>query len=1063
MEDPAKEPTVIKDEAEKTAAKDDDDDAVAVAAVAVEAETPGGESPTFFSDEKGNLKVVNLVVHRPCTIFFSIIVVCILINIWLFSIIARNGQPFTVDAVNFDVDDVRSVQYDSFRLAREEVLELRDNEKDEEEATPIQSDIFEFIYWVFEGETDNVFGSADSIKDMKKTFDLYMDDPDYDKFCVLNYRDAKPDASDLECTLPTTPLIAYFASSWDSEMAGAVIETLKDTEFVDTFNDLSLCYALQLFCDQVPDDTSPQDIQRVVALFTNVTAITSTWDMKGELVEDFEQVTELMSYLIQLDILRGGLIFGYDSNFSIDNPRSKYSRGVFAWGAPLDIDGDLDGNITVDVEQDAESKREEDNEVFKEYIIENFFDEMKEIADTGYSDNLNSYYFGGFLIFDEILNIVQLDALLAIISLTFVFIWLRINTGSFFLAGVGIFEIFCSIPLAWFFYRAVFQIKYFGFLNTLTIFIVAAIGADDIFIFMDAYKQSKFRDPNNLQSLENRMSWVYRRTGTAMAITSATTCAAFLCTLITPIVDIRAFGVFAAFVILMDYVLVMTLFCTAVVIYHDRYEDKKVCCGCCGPCGKSDPSPTEAAKTALESGEADEKDDKVSNFFRTKFASFIMGPKNRILIFLVYAAWISVGIWKTTQLEPVRETEQFLDENNPLQKSFSIINSEFPTAEEDPSTLVYFVWGLGLVDRTGINLMLNPESTGTPTYLDSFDFNEQCQTQLAEACTKLKSDASYAPFIKRKNGAGSILCFIDEMAAYSVKGDLTDNCDYAEKQLWMNETWQVPPEDMAEFMEGFLEQQSCVDQTRTVASSYASEIGWDGQSMKYVALSAESEGLDPFTAPPQEFTRSKYDGFISIQEELDALVSEHCTGDSIMTDLEQKFIFMNNQRIYVRTAYQSAIVGVAIAFVVLLLATRVFHIALFASLSIVSVLVSVVGMMVMLGWQLGSIESILIAVIAGFSVDYVVHLAHSYEDADGDTTARVTAAFGDMGISVMNGMITSIAASIPLFFCQLSFFAKFGTFLCLTIAFSWVFANFVFMSALAQFKLPIKHGKGFHL
>merc|ERR1711935_651481 len=79
-------------------------------------------------------------------------------------------------------------------------------------------------------------------------------------------------------------------------------------------------------------------------------------------------------------------------------------------------------------------------------------------------------------------------------------------------------------------------------------------------------------------------------------------------------------------------------------------------------------------------------------------------------------------------------------------------------------------------------------------------------------------------------------------------------------------------------------------------------------------------------------------------------------------------------KIYMRTAVQSAIVGVAIAFVVLLLATRVFHIALFASFSIVSTLVSVVGMMVMLGWQLGSTESILIAVIAGFSVDYVVHL-----------------------------------------------------------------------------------------
>merc|ERR1712224_341259 len=145
-------------------------------------------------------------------------------------------------------------------------------------------------------------------------------------------------------------------------------------------------------------------------------------------------------------------------------------------------------------------------------------------------------------------------------------------------------------------------------------------------------------------------------------------------------------------------------------------------------------------------------------------------------------------------------------------------------------------------------------------------------------------------------------------------GDLTDNCDYAQKQLYKNETWQIPPEDLADVMEEFLEQQSCVDQTRTVASEYDGEIGWDGTSMRYAAISVESEGLDPFSAPPQEFTRSKYDGFLSIQEDLESIVAEHCGGDSIMTDLEQKFIFM-------------------------------------------------------FGYQLGSIESILIAVIAGFS-DY---------------------------------------------------------------------------------------------
>jgi hypothetical protein len=41
-------------------------------------------------------------------------------------------------------------------------------------------------------------------------------------------------------------------------------------------------------------------------------------------------------------------------------------------------------------------------------------------------------------------------------------------------------------------YLIIFRIKYFDFLNAMTIFIVLAIGADDIFVFLDAYRQSAF-------------------------------------------------------------------------------------------------------------------------------------------------------------------------------------------------------------------------------------------------------------------------------------------------------------------------------------------------------------------------------------------------------------------------------------------------------------------------------------------------------------------------------------------------------------------------------------------
>jgi hypothetical protein len=1018
---------------------------------------PREQEPTFFSDHRGNLKAVNMVVRHPCKIFWLILIMCFglafLLQVLVFRT-AEGGNPFTAPENEYDLGDERSIQYDSLRLARDEVQGVRTNANKASKTIEKQSEVGAIAYWVFEGETpEGVFGSRESIEAMKDAFDIFWEDEGFKDQCLLDYRSELPESGERECDAPLTTLKMYYASEWDSEKVQAVTEQLKIPGKIDIFNSLALCYYVGLFCDLV-EDPDPADIQWALAVAANITQIISTWDLKGELVPDIDEATEFASYLIQVEVFKGQIDFGYDKRFSVETPISMYSRGIVWWGGPLE---GSEGNKTTD---ELEAVDEADNEKRKDFVLDNYFEEMEALAEEDASANINSYYFMTSLIGDVILQIVVQDAALALFSFLFVFIWLRINTGSWFLASVGFFEIFFSIPVSWFIFTVVFQIKYFATLNSLAIFIVAAIGADDIFIFMDAYKQSKYRDPKNLVDLETRMSWVYRRTGTAMGITSATTCAAFLCTLITPLTSIQSFGVFAAVVIFIDYVLVMSLFCTAVVIYHDRYEDRSRC-GCCCPCDAIKPSNTDKARQVLEeAGDEPIPRDRISEFFRYKFAPFIENPAARLVLAVLFLAWLGIAIWQATLIEATKEAEQFLNEDNPFQKSITILNSEFPTASEDVGLKVYYTWGLGLADRTGVNLLLDPTNFGEPTYVEEFDFNAQCQTELVSFCEKLKTDDKYKNLIKRKNGIGEAYCFVDEMAAYSINGNLED-CDYVRSGAWKNETWQVDPANLADVMEGFLSEASCFDEdgTESISSRYSNEIGWDGTKLRYAGVSVESNVLTPFGFASEAATRYEYDQFIDIGEEWNSVVSEHCSGEVIVTDLDGKFVFMNNQAIYVQTAVQSSVLGVAIAFVVLLISTRVFHIAFFASLSICSVLVSVVGTMVLLGWNLGSIEAILIGIIAGFSVDYVVHLAHAYEIAEGDTYERVTEAFGDLGISVFNGMITSVAASIPLFFCQLQFFAKFGTFLCLTIAFSWVFANFGFMSILAQLKIPIKHDK----
>ena len=75
-------------------------------------------------------------------------------------------------------------------------------------------------------------------------------------------------------------------------------------------------------------------------------------------------------------------------------------------------------------------------------------------------------------------------------------------------------------------------------------FVVLGIGADDIFIVTDAFKQSFVLLPSGTM-LDQRMSWTLRRTVPAMGITSVTTAVAFAANGITAVPAIRMFGFFS--------------------------------------------------------------------------------------------------------------------------------------------------------------------------------------------------------------------------------------------------------------------------------------------------------------------------------------------------------------------------------------------------------------------------------------------------------------------------------------------------------------------------------------
>lgn len=110
-------------------------------------------------------------------------------------------------------------------------------------------------------------------------------------------------------------------------------------------------------------------------------------------------------------------------------------------------------------------------------------------------------------------------------------------------------------------------VTWFGDLHNVVIFIVMGIAADDIFVFYDAWRQSETIEEFN-GDINKRMSYTFRRSRRAMAVTSSTTSAAFFANLYSPLMTIKSFGVFAGVIVPVNYLLVMVFFPSIIMIHE---------------------------------------------------------------------------------------------------------------------------------------------------------------------------------------------------------------------------------------------------------------------------------------------------------------------------------------------------------------------------------------------------------------------------------------------------------------------------------------------------------------
>ena len=173
------------------------------------------------------------------------------------------------------------------------------------------------------------------------------------------------------------------------------------------------------------------------------------------------------------------------------------------------------------------------------------------------------------------------DQLLAGASVMLVYVAMYVHTRSIFMTTVGILAIALSIPVGVFIYKIIFNNPYFNNIHIVAVFLILGIGADDFFVFVDAWNQSKihWKSIRGLESIEDageknhygtgdaekeveiaRLSYAWKRAGTAIFNTSFTTTVAFISTAISPITPVAGFGIYAAMLVVLNFIFTVTLY-----------------------------------------------------------------------------------------------------------------------------------------------------------------------------------------------------------------------------------------------------------------------------------------------------------------------------------------------------------------------------------------------------------------------------------------------------------------------------------------------------------------------
>jgi len=656
---------------------------------------------------------------------------------------------------------------------------------------------------------------------------------------------------------------------------------------------------------------------------------------------------------------------------------------------------------------------------------------------------------------------LQYDVIYPVIAAVFVVALIVLYSGSVFLTLSCVLVTVMAMSTSYLVYHLFLGLRFFPFLNLTAVLVMLGIGADNVILYVSIWQQCASDDrtfsasafhpqlklkrdpPEHRMGVVARNAWMHA--SKSLGVTGITTGVAFLSNASSQVTAVKCFAIYTGVAVICNLLITLLLLPAAVLFHHKHLGHV-----------------TYAPKSGKHRNGAWKL---VAKVRRVADDFYHLMVHSVHLLFVVRFRWVGVCLcaaatsfclyallWQPGVQLPSSsgyEDFQYFVDGHKLQK-FAGDAKKFPFRAEMTRTnlSVRVVFGIENTDHAPNHRFasyLDPDLGGGEVLRvrGSNLTSRQSQRWLMNFCSNVRK----LPFLQTPPSDDSQLW-----------GNYLNRCEMEKFEMWTRRKCEKGDShkccEVGEFPMAPHIFDECVKEAVVRVDRAQRRDSWspgprfDHRNLMRVLI----------LEFPTNVSTDRYDVIEDFYERTNNEMQRLLKGAP--RGLKQGWFLPTNMQMYslqralLLSTKNSLLLSLIVAVIVVALSTNFnLIVTFFSCLTISSVVVTVMGSMCLMGWQLNVMESVVLSIGVGLSVDFTSHVAIAYLLAPDKSNRhrRVEHVLTKLSGALLCAMCTTFIAGLGLVTSSIIAYRRFGVFLMLTTSVSWAYSNYFFCGLLAAF------------